>query len=240
MKSVFVSGTDTEVGKTVVAAALLAAARAGGIDAVPMKSVQTGCTRKGQRLIAPDLQFALKMASMRPTREEMDLMCPCRFEPACSPHLAARLCRGRVDMRNIRRSFQSLMEQHEAVVVEGAGGVLVPLSPRKTMLDLMRKFNLPVVLAARSGLGTINHTLLSVQEIRRTGLTVLGFFFVDTFKYHHGAIEKDNLRLIESIGKVPCLGWITFIEGLSAGRVRPGLFRRKTAPVMRKLLSLLQ
>jgi dethiobiotin synthetase len=157
MNSLFVTGTDTDVGKTVVTAALVAAARAAGRDVVPMKPVQTGCTAHDGQLSAPDLDFVLRMAGL--SAAEQDLMCPYRFVPPCSPHLAALQAQQPISLSLIGDAYTSLQDAHDAVIVEGAGGCRVPLGPTADMRDLACALDLDVVVAARPGLGTLNHTL---------------------------------------------------------------------------------
>ena len=211
MKSVFITGTDTGIGKTVVAAGLLAAARARGIDAVPMKPVQTGCARN---LAAPDLDFCLREARFKPWPHERDWMCPYRFIPACSPHLAARLARKRIQIRKIAGGFNRLASLHEAVIVEGAGGVLAPINEKNTMLDIMKALRLPVILVARAGLGTINHTLLSLRELRHAKLKVVGVVLVESAPGKRSVIEKDNLRTIERLSGIPILAYLPYMKRL--------------------------
>jgi dethiobiotin synthetase len=209
-KGIFITGTDTGVGKTVVSAVLLASLRNAGIDAVPMKPVQTGCVRRKGTLVAPDLDFILKFTGMKATKAGLDLMCPYRFKPACSPHLAAAMAGKTISLRKILRSFLALARKHDAVIVEGAGGVLAPIHGRKTMLDLMKTLRLPVILVARPGLGTINHTLLSIREIRRSGLNLKGVIFNQAEPGRARFIEEDNINTISALGKVKALGFIPF------------------------------
>ena len=211
MKSVFITGTDTGIGKTVVAASLLAAARARGIDAVPMKPVQTGCARN---LAAPDLDFCLREARFKPWPHEQNWMCPYRFVPACSPHLAARLARKRIRIGKIADSFNHLASLHEMVIVEGAGGVLAPIDERNTMLDIMKALRLPVILVARAGLGTINHALLSLRELRHAKLKVIGVVLVKSASGERSVIEKDNLRTIERLSGIPTLTHLPYMKRL--------------------------
>jgi len=209
-KGIFIAGTDTGVGKTVVSAILLASLRRAGIDAVPMKPVQTGCTSRNGRFIAPDLEFMLKFAGIKPSRIDHVLMCPYRFKPACSPHLAASIAGKTISLKKVLHAFRQLTKKHQAVIVEGAGGALVPINKRETMLDLMKLLKLPVILVARQGLGTINHTLLSIREIRRAGLELKGVIFNQTKPGKPGYIEKDNPRIIATFGKTKILGFIPF------------------------------
>jgi dethiobiotin synthetase len=209
----FVTGTDTGVGKTVIAAGVLAQWRADGLDAVPMKPVQTGCRTVRGRLVAPDLAFCLRAVGLKPGKRELADMAPYCFKPACSPHLAAKEAGVTLSIPVIERAFRRLSRAHEAVVVEGAGGVLVPLNERQTTLDLMIRLRLPVLLVARPGLGTINHTLLSLRVLHEAGLTVLGVVLNQAQPGHWGRIENDNCRTIERLGRVKVLGCLRYGAG---------------------------
>ena len=222
MKNVFITGTDTGIGKTIVAASLLAAARARGIDAVPMKPVQTGCARN---LAAPDLDFCLREARFKPWPPEQDWMCPYRFIPAGSPHLAARLARRRIQIRKIADGFNHLAALHEAVIVEGAGGVLAPIDERNTMLDIMKALRLPVILVARAGLGTINHTLLSLRELRQAKLKIVGVVLVESVPSKRSAIEKDNFRTIERLSGIPTHAYLPYMKRLDVCKLASPLSR---------------
>jgi dethiobiotin synthetase len=225
-RGVFITGTGTGVGKTVAAAAVLAALRSAGIDAVPMKPVQTGGLQRGGALESPDLEFCLGMAGLQAADNEADAMAPYLFEPACSPHLAALRTGRKISFDRIAEAFDALSNAHQCVVVEGAGGLLVPISEDSTMLDLMARLRLPAIIVASPGLGTINHTLLSLREIGRAGLPVLGVIFCETEESPWGEIEEDNWKTIERMGKTRVLGRVPFMAGLTEGRVSPEEFRR--------------
>jgi dethiobiotin synthetase len=223
VRGIFVTGTDTGVGKTVVTGGLVRTLRQAEIDAVPMKPVQTGCALGLCGLTAPDLELACRIAGIVPSPGEERLMCPYRFAEPCSPHLAARLAGSRIESGEIIAAFETLAAHHELIVVEGAGGLLVPLDGDELMLDLMVALALPVVVVARPGLGTINHTLLTLRELRRAGLPVLGVVFNDAAGSPEGAIERDNVEVIDRLGKVPLLGRIPFIRSLTGrGTLQPG------------------
>ncbi|MFV1966995.1 MAG: dethiobiotin synthase [Pirellulaceae bacterium] len=220
----FVAGTDTGVGKTVATAALLSLFRARRMDAVPMKPIQTGCGRSAGNLASPDLEFCLRMLGLHVGAEEEERMCPYRYEPACSPHLAAALGGDRICIESIGDCFDALHSTHDCVVVEGAGGVLVPINDRQTMLDVMIHLGLPVLLVSRPGLGTLNHTLLSLKELRRAGLKVQGVLFCETCPTEWGRVEQDNWQTIEQRGDVPIWGKMPYISGLDSGTVTPAEF----------------
>jgi dethiobiotin synthetase len=216
MKGLFITGTDTDVGKTALTALLLAELRRRGSDAAPMKPVQTGCSGDN----VPDLDYSLSMAQMRVSDDDCKSMCPYRFEPACSPHLAAEMAATEIDIAEIIIAARSLASEYEFILAEGAGGILVPINRRETMLDLMQALKFPILLAARPGLGTINHTLLSIRTLRSDGLEIAGVVFIAGTGAEPGLIEEDNAATIEQFGKVPVLGTIPFCETLQSPNPR--------------------
>ena len=144
MTSLFVTGTDTGVGKTILTAALVSTARAGGHDVVPMKPVQTGCEPDADgEPGCPDLDCVLSLAGMDVSPEHKALMSPFRYRDACSPHLAAKRENRPLRVDDIVTAYAKLTSSHDAVVVEGAGGLLVPLNDRETMRDLAKEAGVP-------------------------------------------------------------------------------------------------
>jgi len=236
MNGLFVTGTDTDIGKTALSALLLAELRRRGITAAPMKPAQTGCKPvdlrpealdfrnippqglkpNAQSLSIPDLDYSLSMASMSVSKENYANMSPYTFEPACSPHLAAEMAGTEIDIAEIVIAARTLASEFEFVIAEGAGGVMVPLNRRETMLDLMQAMKLPILISARPGLGTINHTLLSIRALRSDGLDIAGVVFVACTDTKPGLIEEDNRATIEHLGKVPILGTIPYCAALQS------------------------
>ncbi len=226
MRGLFVTGTDTGVGKTAFSALLLAEIRRRKINAAPIKPVQTGCKRVGDSdpaslepsascLSVPDLDYSLSMASMVVPADEYRNMAPYTYEPACSPHLAAELASADIDIAEIVIAARTLASEYEFVIAEGAGGIMVPLNRRETTLDLMQALKFPVLIVARPGLGTINHTLLSIRALRSDGLEIAGIVFVANEPDEPGFIEEDNAVTIEQFGKVPILGTIPYCAPLT-------------------------
>lgn len=209
MNGLFITGTDTDIGKTALSALLLAELRRRNINAAPMKPMQTGCESR-----VPDLDYSLSMASMEVDPETYKNMAPYTFEPACSPHLAAKMAGTEIDIAEIVIAARTLAKEYDFVIAEGAGGTIVPLNRRETMLDLMQALRLPVLIVARPGLGTINHTLLTIRALRSDGLDIAGIVFVSSTDTEPGFIEEDNAGTIEHFGKAPILGTIPYYAQL--------------------------
>jgi dethiobiotin synthetase len=166
VRGCFVTGTDTGVGKTVLAAAVVAALRADGLRVAAHKPVLTGLDEPEPGRPA-DHEMLGAAAGMAP-----DAVAPLRFGPAVSPHLAAELAGTTIDPHAVVAAARAAAGDVDAVVVEGVGGLLVPLVPGWTVRDLAAALGLPVVVAARPGLGTISHTLLTVEAARAAALDV--------------------------------------------------------------------
>jgi len=181
---------------------------------VPMKPVQTGAARDGAgRLRAPDLEEALAAAGLAPPDAERDELAPYRYEPACSPHLAARLAGQPIRIERIVEVATRLAARHRAVIVEGAGGVMAPLGQGRTMLDLAAALGTPALLVARAGLGTLNHVLLSLAALRGRGVPIAGVVLNEAQRPDDDSryIRDDNARAIEEIGETRLLARVPFL-----------------------------
>jgi dethiobiotin synthetase len=190
LRGLFVTGTDTGVGKTVLAAAIVAALRAEGVAVTAVKPVMTGLDEPADGAWPPDHELLARVARLRPSD-----VAPFTFGPAVSPHLAARLSGTVVSGELIEAAVRKAVTGAEVVVVEGVGGLLVPLSDTFDVRDLARAFGMPLVIAARPGLGTINHTLLTLEAARLVGLTVASVVLTP-WPSHPGRIEESNRETI--------------------------------------------
>jgi dethiobiotin synthetase len=169
---VFVTGTDTGVGKTLASAALLQALARRHARVVGMKPIAAGAIQLGQAWTSEDA-LALRAASTISVPPELDN--PVLLPEPMSPHLAAQRAGVSIDIGHVVRCYQQLVQQADAVVVEGAGGFLVPLSESETMADLAQALALPIVLVVGLRLGCLNHALLSAEAIRARGLRLAGW-----------------------------------------------------------------
>lgn len=200
---IFIAGTDTGVGKTFVAGGLAAALRRKGIDVGVFKPFESG-TASGHS----DYKY---LKGMSGSQDSDDWICPYRFEEALAPAVAAERAGVEIDWCRVTDCFESVTTRHDFVIVEGAGGLLVPLAPGKTNIDLIRKCGLPVLLVARLGLGTINHTLLSISYLQSRKIPCLGVVLNQTTK-EKGIAEETNPKVLGELAPVPILGVVHFMK----------------------------
>jgi dethiobiotin synthetase len=171
-KGIFVTGTDTAVGKTVVACALTRALKALGLRVAVMKPVASGSVRTAAGLRNPDAIALMQASNVTVSYEQVNPYC---FEPAISPHIAAKDLGICVDTDMIRRGFLRLGESADWVVVEGAGGWLAPLSERQTMADMAWALGIPALMVVNVKLGCLNHAQLTQLAIEARGVRVAGW-----------------------------------------------------------------
>ena len=196
----FVAGTDTEIGKTFVACALLHALRNQGISAIGMKPVAAGTDENGRN---DDVEALIAASGVEAPRE---LVNPYLYAPAIAPHIAALEAGRPIDLERIAQSFAALRPLADAIVVEGVGGFCVPLGPQVDAADLAQRLALPVILVVGMRLGCINHALLSAQAIAARGLTLAGW--VANRIDPQMARFDENLASLEARLAAPLLGVI--------------------------------
>jgi len=199
----FVTGTDTGVGKTLIACALLRALASSGRSVAGMKPVAAGS--EGGRWADVD---ALVEASS--VQAPAALVNPYAFEPAIAPHIAAELAGVKIEIETIARAYGELARRADVVVVEGAGGFLVPLSARDTAADLARRLGLPVVLVVGMRLGCLNHALLTRRQIAASGLRCAGWV-ANSILPDMPQLEA-NIRALKERLECPLLGTVPFIR----------------------------
>ncbi len=201
MAGFFITGTDTDVGKTVVTSLLLSYFHSAGVDAQPYKPIQSGAIYEKGKLQAPDVQMYKRVLPTISPRKA----CTYLLEKASSPHLAAKEEVRAIDLDVIRRNVEQLQSVHDLVLVEGAGGLMVPIQDEYCMIDLMKDLALPVILVGRSGLGTINHTVLTVMALKAADIPIEGII-LNRLHIEDETIEKDNVEMIERLTDVPVMG----------------------------------
>lgn len=202
MRGIFVTGTDTEVGKSVLAASICAAAAARGISVAAFKPVVTGLDEPTIDDWPRDHELLAAAANCGQAPEDV---APWRFGPAVSPHLAEQLSDLEIDPDDLVAQAHGQAERAEAVVVEGVGGLLVPLAKEYLVRDFAGELGLPIVIAARPGLGTISHSLLTIEAARAVALRVQAVVLTP-WPDEPSTMEWSNMETIERFGEVPVIG----------------------------------
>ena len=212
MHGLFVTGTDTGVGKTVVTAAIVAALRAGGRDAIGLKPVVTGTDEPAESGWPPDHELLAAVSDAAVNEVNF-----AAYGPPVSPHLAAELSGRRIDPTELTTAIRNEARRHALTIVEGVGGLLVPITDGYDVRDLAAELRLPLIVVARSGLGTINHTLLTMEAARAHGLEVAAVV-LNRFPRAPAAIERSNRETIKRLLGGGGVEVITFPELASADR----------------------
>ena len=204
MRGLFVTGTDTGVGKTFVAVGLARLLRGDGLRVGVMKPVETGCDRRGDNLVPSD---ALQLVTAAGGHQDLALVCPYQFEAPLAPDVAARQEGRTIDPAVILDRFKKIAASHDIVLVEGAGGLLVPIWERYTMADLAGDVGLPLLVVTASRLGAVSHTLLTLAHARSRGLPVAAYVLNQLTDAPDDAMST-NAELLARSTDVPCAGVI--------------------------------
>lgn len=197
MPGIFITGTDTGCGKTFVTAWLAKYLSDNGLDVGVMKPISTGPVKDNDAIY---LKKKLKL------KDPVDLINPIRLKYSLAPLPAAKLQGKKLNLKKIFRAYKKLHSRHDLILVEGIGGVLVPITKDYFVADLIRDFRLPAIIVARPGLGTINHTLLTIEALKRRKIRILGIV-MNKFR-GKDISEKTNAEIIERITKIPILAKI--------------------------------
>lgn len=208
VNTLFVTGTDTSVGKTYVCARLLQFFKTRGIQAGYQKWVATG-TEAG---LPEDLALCLEASGMTPAPELVEQQVPYSFRFPASPHLAAEMEGRSVDPEYIVAKYTAMAAGCEWLIVEGVGGIMVPLRRDMLLADLLARLLPKTLVVARSGLGTLNHTLLTLECLRRRKVPLLGVVFSDSEAREDERLVEDNMRTIAEIGLVRVFGRLQRLE----------------------------
>lgn len=227
MNAIFVAGTDTCVGKTIVTGLLGRMLIKNNHSVVTQKWVQTGSGRFSQ-----DILRHIKLMKKKETdyRDYLPLMSPYTFTFASSPHLAGRLKGTVININIIKKSLASLSGYFDIVIIEGTGGLLVPLNEDKLLIDVIRELRLPVLLVAGNRLGAINHTLLSMEALRARNVKIIGTIFNNITNNTDEIILKDNPRIVKALTDIEVLGTLPYARNAD-------LLCRYFAPIGNKIMA---
>ena len=200
--SLIVTGTDTGVGKTVVAGAIANWFARRSARVAVLKPVATGCERRREGLVSEDAEF---LAHCADTAFPLDLVCPQTYAEPLAPSVAAERAGKPLDWSAVQRSIDLMSAESDVLIVEGVGGLRVPMDEKFDFRDVASWLGAPVVIVARAGLGTINHTLLTIESLRAKNIRIAGVVINRYTADPSSIAEETNPRVIEKRGKVPIL-----------------------------------
>jgi len=205
----FIAGTDTDAGKTLIAAGLLNKAKSEGLSTVGLKPIAAGCQETPEGLRNDDALMLMAQSTEELPYEQVN---PIAFAPPIAPHIAGQQLRRPLSAGRIVGLLRGVLMINRAqfTLVEGAGGYRVPLNPKETLADVTKELNLPVILVVGMKLGCLNHALLTVEAIHRDGLKLAGWIAnrVD----EDMAVYKENIETLHAMIQAPCLGEVPFLS----------------------------
>ncbi len=228
IQGLFITGTDTGVGKTVITATILAWLRHQGLKAGVMKPIETGVDRECSSASNSDALFLRECGSIE---DDLTQICPIRLKPAASPFQAAAIENYTIDLDTILSAYRTLAGKHDWMLVEGIGGTRVPITRDYGVVNLMRDLGLPVVVVARYQLGTLNHTLLTLDVLKQNDIPVKGVIFNRSGPEAPDAIEQDQPRLIEELSEAKILGEFPYIKNLNTQSFTPEKLKQLEASI---------
>jgi len=204
-RGIFVTGTDTEIGKTFVTAGIAGALEARGVDVGVAKPMMSGAKRED-----PDSDAAL-LKQLSGDQNGLEVINPFQFDEAVSPYIAAKRQGVRITLEELVRSFEAVRESHDFYLMEGAGGLMAPMGEGYHNGHIAREINFPLIIIARPGLGTVNHTLLTIDKARSMGLAISGVIINGVRAGERSIPERTNPQLIEEFSGVPVLGEVPWL-----------------------------
>ena len=220
MKGYFITGTDTNVGKTVVTACLATLFKDRGEDVGVMKPIETGVDPECSSSANSDAKFLMEVTGVQDAE-----VCPFRLKTPASPYQAARIEGKELDPYKILEDFRTLQSKYSLMLVEGVGGLMVPITQRYCVADLALQMKLPVIIVSRIQLGTLNHTLLTINAARQHGLKVAGVILNPVHEGELDAVEEEQASLIEELSDTPILGTCPYIHDVSSENINKNLAR---------------
>jgi len=202
MNGIFVTGTDTGVGKTFISCAIAKGLRKKGIDTGVMKPIETGCKKRNNSLVPADGISLKKSAGVD---DPLDLIVPYRFSAPLAPFIAAELENKRINILKIKNSYIKITKRHDFIIIEGAGGVLVPITKSYTYLNLIKDICIPVVIVAANKLGVINHLMLTVHSLKQNRITPY-CVILNNIEHKKNIAQRTNLYALKNLLKnIPIL-----------------------------------
>lgn len=234
-KGIFVTGTDTGVGKTFFTCGLAALLRDSGYSVGVMKPAETGCSEKDGKLFPED---AVRLKEASGCEVPLEKICPYQLREPVAPSLAAERQGVKIDVDRLAGTYNEINSTHDITLVEGAGGLLVPLLPSYTYADLARLLKLPLIVVAPNRLGVINHLLLTLEHASCKGLRVLGYI-LNQMDSQPSLAAETNREALFTLTAVPCAGELPYLDGLppDKGTLRELLEERLELRILESVLE---
>lgn len=208
---VFITGTDTGVGKTVVAGRIARAMRERGINVGVMKPIHTGCRKRKRKLIPADSIYLMKSACVN---DPVELVTPFMFREPAAPLVTAKNSNRIISIEKIMECFNELCRRHTFMIVEGVGGACVPITKDFFIGDLISMLGLPAIIVSRPDIGTINHTLLTIDYLRKKDITIEGVIINYTRRIRKSIAEKTCGKIIEELSGIKVIMEIVYEKGV--------------------------
>jgi dethiobiotin synthetase len=199
MSSIFITGTDTSVGKTIVTCGIALFLKEIGINVGVMKPISTG------GIPSQDAMFLKRIINIK---DSINFINPICFKTPVAPYVAERLENKKIEIKKILNSYKKLLKLHDIILIEGIGGIFVPIKPNYFVIDLIKEFDTPTIVISRAGLGTINHTLLTINALKEYKINVIGII-LNGYK-GDDISENTNKFVIEKFSKIPVLANIKY------------------------------
>lgn len=218
-KGFFVTATDTGVGKTIISSALILLLRSIGYNVCGMKPIETGCKKQDNSniLIPSDGSFLKDISNVN---EDIELVTPLRFKNPLAPLTASRIENKTIKLEKIYKAFLKLSSKYDVIIVEGIGGLLVPIKKDYFVLDLALELKLPLIIVTRPGLGTINHTLLTLRYALSEGLEVSGIVINYCEPPTSSIAEKTNYNILKQLSSVPIIGIFPYLKKINKNSIK--------------------
>jgi dethiobiotin synthetase len=232
-KGFFITGTDTGVGKTIITAALIKVISRLGLTTGGMKPVESGCMQRGDVLVPSDGMFIKTIAHME---ENIGHITPCRFKSPLAPLPASEIEGITVDIVKIKKAFADLSRKYDAVIIEGIGGLLVPITRDYSVIDMAKDFNLPLIVVSKPSLGTINHTMLTVNYALKEGLRVAGIIINYNQPPENTLAEATNPEVIKRISPVPVIGIFPHLKDMESATIEIAAVKNLDIGIIKKYL----
>jgi dethiobiotin synthetase len=211
-KGLFITGTDTGVGKTMITALLGKAFKDKGLNIGVLKPIATGCVKIGDELVSEDAVFLKEYIGLKSSLEEI---CPIKYELPVSPLAAQMETQKEFNSRSIFEHLKKMEQKYEFIFVEGIGGLMVPLKHKYYVLDLIKEIRYPVIIVAKPNLGTLNHTLLTILQLKAKEIDIIGMIINHSQECSDDVSVKTNIKILEQETGVKVLGVVPYMKNIN-------------------------